>query len=250
MRFACCAPPPPDGTGQPDLGTPNGVGAFAAGPGAPIPTPTASATDTPTPPDPTPTTTPPDPTPTTTSSPTPPAPTCPIDNAVRDGGFEGSSGAPWVVAPGVIMSQNFFVPAHLGTHLARFDGTGRPHTDTISQVVTVPSGCGAATLTYWVRVMTAETTGSVAYDTLRFSVNGTTLATTSNLDHGGYTQVTVDMSAYMGQSVTIAFTGTEDRSLATMFSVDDVSLTGTAMAAIGAAAIGGNQSGAWSVPLP
>ncbi len=216
--------------GPTGLGTPNGVGAFSAGGAAPTPAPSPTPTPTPTP-----TRTPPSPTPT-------PTPACPVVNAVRDGGFEGSSGPPWIVAPGVIVSQTPFLPAHIGTHLARFDGFGRLHTDTMSQLVTVPSGCGGATLTYWVRVMTAEITGSVAYDTLKFSVNGATLATTSNLDHGGYALVSVDMSAYMGQSVTITFTGAEDRSLATVFSVDDVGLTGTD-------GVGGNQSGAVRVPL-
>ncbi|CAM5713235.1 Dystroglycan-type cadherin-like domain-containing protein OS=Kitasatospora aureofaciens OX=1894 GN=GCM10010502_69800 PE=4 SV=1 [Kitasatospora aureofaciens] len=57
------------------------------------------------------------------------------------------------------------------------------------------------------------------------TVNGTTVATYSNLDHNtGYAQKTIDLSAYAGQSVTLKFNGVEDSSLQTSFVIDDTAI--------------------------
>ena len=53
-----------------------------------------------------------------------------------------------------------------------------------------------------------------------------TLATYSNLNAGsGYTQKTLNLNSYIGQSVTLRFTGKENSSRATSFVLDDVTLT-------------------------
>jgi hypothetical protein len=53
-----------------------------------------------------------------------------------------------------------------------------------------------------------------------------TLATYSNVNAAsGYTVHTANLAAYVGQTVTIKFTGTEDSSLQTSFVLDDVTLT-------------------------
>jgi hypothetical protein len=53
-----------------------------------------------------------------------------------------------------------------------------------------------------------------------------TLATYSNVNAAtGYAVHTNDVSAYIGQTVTIRFTGTEDASNQTSFVLDDVTLT-------------------------
>ena len=52
-----------------------------------------------------------------------------------------------------------------------------------------------------------------------------TLATYSNLNAAsGYTVHTANLAPYIGQTVTIKFTGTEDSSLQTSFVLDDVTL--------------------------
>ena len=58
-------------------------------------------------------------------------------------------------------------------------------------------------------------------------VTGTTstLATYSNLNESGYTLRTLNLNAYIGQTVTIKFLGVEDSSLQTSFLVDDTSLS-------------------------
>ena len=52
-----------------------------------------------------------------------------------------------------------------------------------------------------------------------------TLATYSNLNHiTGYAQHSFSLASYIGQSVTLKFTGTEDASLQTSFVLDDNAL--------------------------
>jgi PKD repeat protein len=148
-------------------------------------------------------------------------------------GFEsGTSSAPWTLSSGVANNDTTDEPAHAGSWDAWMDGYGRTHTDTASQRVTIPSGYSSATLQYYLHVDTSETTGSTAYDTLKVQVTNTsgtvlaTLATWSNLNHAnGYVVHTSSMTPYIGQTVIVKFTGTEDVSLQTSFVLDDVTLT-------------------------
>ena len=136
-------------------------------------------------------------------------------------GFEsGSTG--WSATSGVINTDG--AHAHSGSGYAWLDGYGTTHTDTLSQSVTIPSGC-SATLTYYLSISTSETTTSTAYDKLTVSVNGTAVQSFSNLNAGSYVQRTVNLSSYAGQTVTLKWTGTEDSSLATSFFVDDTAVT-------------------------
>ncbi|HVZ20758.1 MAG TPA: PKD domain-containing protein, partial [Vicinamibacterales bacterium] len=147
-------------------------------------------------------------------------------------GFEnGTSTAPWTLSSGVINNSSS-EPPHAGSWDAWMDGYGRRHTDTASQRVTIPSGYSSATLQYFLHIDTAETTTTTAYDTLKVQVTNTsgtvlaTLATWSNLNHAnGYVVHTANMTPYIGQTVIIKFTGTEDSSLQTSFVLDDVTLT-------------------------
>ncbi len=137
-------------------------------------------------------------------------------------GFEsGATG--WTASSGVIDSSTS-APAHSGSYKAWLNGYGATHTDTLSQSVTIPSGC-AATLTFWLYVDSDETTTTSAYDKLTVKAGSTTLATYSNLDKGsGYVQKSVNLSGQAGSTVTLTFTGTEDSSLATSFLIDDTAV--------------------------
>jgi hypothetical protein len=148
-------------------------------------------------------------------------------------GFETGAAAPWSMTAGVLCSNSSCSgeTAHNGTWFAWLDGYGSSHTDTVSQSVAIPSGKTSATLSFYLHIDTAETTTTTAYDKLNVQVLNSsgavlkTLATYSNLNAGsGYTQHTFDVSAYIGQNVTIKFTGTEDVSLQTSFVLDDVTL--------------------------
>jgi hypothetical protein len=145
-------------------------------------------------------------------------------------GFETGTATPWTASTNVI-ADNSKEPPHSGTWDAWLDGYGKATTDTLSQTVTLPSGCSTYQLGYWLHIDTAETSTTTAYDTMTVQVlnsSGTvlsTVATYSNLNHNtGYAQHTASLSAYAGQTVTLKFTGTEDAEYQTSFVVDDTAI--------------------------
>ncbi|MFI1568597.1 M4 family metallopeptidase [Streptomyces sp. NPDC020490] len=149
--------------------------------------------------------------------------TCTSAQLLGNQGFE-SGNTTWTASSGVITNSTG-ESAHGGSYYAWLDGYGSTHTDTLSQSVTVPSGC-KATLTFYLHVDTAETTTSTQYDKLTVTAGSTTLATYSNLNAAsGYTQKSFDLSSFAGSTVTIKFSGVEDSSLQTSFVVDDTALT-------------------------
>ena len=145
-------------------------------------------------------------------------------------GFELGANGNWTQTAGVIDGSTGR-PARTGSWKAWLCGYGTTHTDNLSQSVSIPSTAGSATLTFWIRIDTAETTTSVAYDRINIQVsnNGgasyTTLASYSNLNaNSTYVQKSFDLSAYRGQSVIVRFNGSEDSSLQTSFVVDDTAV--------------------------
>lgn len=143
-------------------------------------------------------------------------------NKVVNGGFESGS-APWSLTAGVRQPNGSGESAHSGSWFAWLDGYGTTHTDTATQSVTIPAGCRAS-LTFWLHIDTSES-GGTAFDHLTVKAGGTTLGTFSNVNAAaGYAQRTFDVSSFAGQTVTLAFTGTEDFSLQTSFVIDDVAI--------------------------
>ncbi|WP_063771565.1 putative Ig domain-containing protein [Streptacidiphilus albus] len=153
---------------------------------------------------------------------------CTAAQLLGNPGFETGSAAPWTATAGVINNSSS-EPAHSGSWDAWLDGYGAAHTDTLTQAVTVPTGCTNATLSYWLHIDTAKT-GTTAADTLKVEITSgsttTTLATYSNLNAaGGYTQHSVSLTAYIGKAVTVKFIGTENSSSQqTSFVLDDTAL--------------------------
>ncbi|MCW3844039.1 M4 family metallopeptidase [Micromonospora yasonensis] len=138
-------------------------------------------------------------------------------------GFE-SGNVSWSATSGVITSSTGQA-AHSGSWKAWLDGYGTTHTDTLSQSVTIPSGC-RATLTFWLHIDSAESTTTTAYDKLTVKAGSTTLATYSNLNKAtGYVQKSFDISSLAGTTATISFSGVEDVSLQTSFVIDDTAVT-------------------------
>jgi serine protease len=156
-----------------------------------------------------------------------------ISQVITNGGFETGSKTPWSMTAGVLCS-NAACPgesAHAGSWFAWLNGYGAKHVDTVSQTVTLPAGKKTATLSFWLHINTGET-ANVANDTLNVQILSTTgsvlrtLATYSNLNAAsGYTQKTFDVSAFIGKTVVLKFTGSENGSLQTSFVLDDVSLS-------------------------
>ncbi|MER7930414.1 hydrolase [Streptomyces sp. NPDC096057] len=155
--------------------------------------------------------------------------TCTASQLLGNNGFE-SGNTTWSASSGVITNSSSEA-ARTGSYKAWLDGYGTATTDTLSQSVSIPSGCTTAALSFYLHVDTAETTTSTAYDTLKVQVlnsSGTvlsTLATYSNLNAaGGYTQRSFSLASYAGQTVTLKFTGVEGSTLQTSFVIDDTAL--------------------------
>ncbi|MFE7852957.1 hydrolase [Streptomyces sp. NPDC057403] len=155
--------------------------------------------------------------------------TCTAAQLLGNNGFESGS-TTWSASSGVITNSTG-ESARSGSYYAWLDGYGSATTDTLSQSVTIPSGCTTAALSFYLHVDTAETSTSTAYDTLKVQVlnsSGTvlgTLATYSNLNAAsGYTQRSFSLASYAGQTVTLKFTGTEGSTLQTSFVIDDTAL--------------------------
>ncbi|WP_374971364.1 M4 family metallopeptidase [Terrabacter sp. BE26] len=142
--------------------------------------------------------------------------------SLTNGGFEsGQTG--WTGTAGPI-TNNTGRPAHGGTWKMWLGGNGTSGSENESQTFAVPSTATSPTLTYWIRIDTAETSTTSAYDTATVSINGVTKQSYSNLStpKASYVQKTIDLTAYKGTNVTLKFADTEDSSLQTSFVVDDV----------------------------
>ncbi|MFC8671596.1 M4 family metallopeptidase [Streptomyces griseorubiginosus] len=149
---------------------------------------------------------------------------CTSTQLLGNQGFE-SGNTTWTASSGVITNASGEA-ARTGSYKAWLDGYGSTHTDTLSQSVTVPSGCTGTTFTFYLHIDTAETTTSTQYDKLTVTAGSTTLATYSNLNAAsGYVQKSFSLSAFAGQTVTLKFTGVEDSSLQTSFVIDDTAVT-------------------------
>ncbi|WP_181412227.1 M4 family metallopeptidase [Streptomyces griseorubiginosus] len=149
---------------------------------------------------------------------------CTSTQLLGNQGFE-SGNTTWTASSGVITNASGEA-ARTGSYKAWLDGYGSTHTDTLSQSVTVPSGCTGTTFTFYLHIDTAETTTSTQYDKLTVTAGSTTLATYSNLNAaGGYVQKSFSLAAFAGQTVTLKFTGVEDSSLQTSFVIDDTAVT-------------------------
>ena len=124
------------------------------------------------------------------------------------------------------------MPSHSGSWLAWLGGYTGPHTDSLAQTVTVPAGCTSATLSFWLDIATTDPSRQ-ASDTFRVQIlnsRGTVLATLaaySNRDSaGGYAQHTLSLAPYIGQQITIKYTGTQTlRNHVTSFYEDDNTLS-------------------------
>jgi thermolysin len=167
----------------------------------------------------------PTPTPTATPTPTPGG-----SELLVNGGFEGSA-SPWVGSgTGYFYTTTGSYP-HGGTGYIYF-GVNNSVSGQSYQTVSIPSSA-TGTLTFWLNVTSSETTTTTQYDKLFVEVRNTsgtllaTAATYSNLNNGtagAYSQKSLNLSAYKGQTVRVQFRSTTDSSLATTFRVDDASL--------------------------
>jgi subtilisin family serine protease len=146
-------------------------------------------------------------------------------------GFE-SGNVSWTASTGVIDGTTSGSAARTGSWKAWLNGAGTTRTEFAWQDVTIPSTACSASLSFWVKITSSETTTTSAYDKLAVQVRNSagtvlaTLATYSNLNKStSYAQKTFDLSAYKGQTIRVYFNGTEDSSLATSFFLDDAAVS-------------------------
>ena len=152
---------------------------------------------------------------------------------LTDGSFETSSASNWKATSGVICTNATCSGenANAGTGFAWLGGYGTRHVDTLTQSVSIPAGKKSATLAFALHIDTRETV-KTADDTLKVQVLSSAgaqlaaLATYSNVNAApGYAIKTFDLSPYIGKSIILSFTGTEDAALTTSFVLDDISIT-------------------------
>jgi subtilisin family serine protease len=154
-----------------------------------------------------------------------------IEQRLGNPGFE-SGNVTWTANPLVIDGTVNGSAPRTGFWKAWLNGYGTARTDTLYQLVTLPSSACSASLSFWLKITTAETTTTTAYDRLFVQVFNsagvlqTTLASFSNLNRtSGYAQVRLDLSAFRGQTIYVYLQGTEDASLQTSFFIDDAAVT-------------------------
>jgi subtilase family serine protease len=142
---------------------------------------------------------------------------CTAQQLLGNPGFQTGSLSPWTATSGVLANVDEGVPSYPSSdpYLAWLDGYGEAHTDTLAQTVTIPATCKNATLSFWLYINSNDPTGK-AYDTFTIQVlnsSGTVLATLGTLSNenegSGYVEHSYSVAPYIGQKITIKFTGKE-----------------------------------------
>lgn len=152
---------------------------------------------------------------------------------LANAGFE-SGNVSWTAAASSDITTSTSYSPHGGSWYAWLGGWATTHTDYLYQTVTIPSTATAATLSFYLRVATAETTTTTAYDTLKVQLRDTSnnvltqLVSLSNLSASCcYAQKSFDISAYKGRTVRVYFQADNDNGNQTSFLVDDAAVTVT-----------------------
>lgn len=152
---------------------------------------------------------------------------------IKNPGFEEGP-ALWTASTGYIIYQGGF--PHSGDYVGWLGGYDTPHTDSLSQLITIPAS-GVQALSFYMLIGTAETDGTV-HDTLKVELRDPTgtqvlaeLGTFSNTDPSvsatDFKHPSFDVSAFAGQTVMLYLESNTDEGNNTNFFVDDFSLTAT-----------------------
>ena len=163
-------------------------------------------------------------TPTPTRTPTP----IPPPNAIVNPGFEQGRGVGWqeVSAQGWVLIMNSGFPTGVSPHSGQWAAwLGGAHNEIsyVRQSVTIPAG--APILSFWAWIASADACG---YDFGGVLVNSTVVNQfnlCSSTATGGWVRRTVNLSAYVGQTVALQLRVETDGSLNSNLFIDDVSLT-------------------------
>jgi plastocyanin len=148
-------------------------------------------------------------------------------------GFE-SGNVSWVSNPTSIINNTTTFPPHSGKFKAQLNGKGTTNTASIYQQITIPSNACSASLSFFLRVASTETTTTLANDKLKVQIlDGAgsllkTLKTFSNLNKStSYSKKSFNVLSFKGKTIRVRFLGTENGSMKTTFLLDDTALTVT-----------------------
>jgi hypothetical protein len=142
---------------------------------------------------------------------------------IRNGGFETVGDGSWTVTTNGINQADSWYNGKTAAN--NVDGL-------LYQTVTIPPGTASATLSYYVKISTSETSNG-AYDHLDVEIrnaSGTLLSSLGSYSnqsastYGTWTLQTFNLSSYAGQTIRVTFHGTTDSATITVFRIDDVSL--------------------------
>jgi subtilisin family serine protease len=165
-----------------------------------------------------------------TLNPTTPAVCSSVEQVLANPGFESGPGVGWKGSSGIISHLEPEWP-RTGEWVANLNGRGRSNTRKLYQRITIPSDICSAQLNFWLRVETFEPSIAPARDKLKLTVrkpSGSvqqTLATYSNQDSSAnYTLQSFDLTNFRGKTIRLQWTGTENKSGATQFLIDDTEL--------------------------
>ncbi len=168
----------------------------------------------------------PAPAPTNTPRPAPTNTPAPTGNIVVNPGFESGPGVGWSESSSGSYEVIDTYRPRTGSYSAD-ECNYNNCTDDVQQQVTVPSN---ASLRYW-WYMTSSEGSTTAYDYLRvrvYSTSGTLLGTprtwSNTSARNAWSQDTLSLAAYAGQTVALRFTTTTDYTQPTNFFIDDVSV--------------------------
>jgi hypothetical protein len=141
-------------------------------------------------------------------------------------GFEAGRETGWRSSRSLLIGQGAGDSApRTGTWATYFSGMGFPFGDELSQEVAIPAECAYSTLSFYLRIRTAEPVSAGAVDLFEVRAGNDRLGGVSNLDATpGYALKTYDVGAYAGRTVTFRFLGDEDSGEPTEWILDDTAL--------------------------
>lgn len=153
-----------------------------------------------------------------------------VEQVLANPGFESGRGGGWKGSSGIISQRNPEWP-RTGAWVANLNGRGRSNTRKLYRRITIPSDICSAQLNFWLRVETREPVTAPAQDKLKLTVRKPsgalqqTLGTYSNQDSSAsYTLQSFDLTNFRGKTIRLQWTGTENKSGATQFLIDDTEL--------------------------
>lgn len=106
--------------------------------------------------------------------------------------------------------------------------SGTPSTDSVTQTITVPTGSGNQSLTFWLLSYRPSADDPTPDDYFRVLINNTVIysrnMTQVNNTYPNWLQITLNLSAYAGSTVQLRFTGVSSGTLTGNVLVDEIRL--------------------------